>query len=56
MVTCLDAALVCGSDLCPCLQVGIEGVIHAMNELFSTHQDQAAGWGILLVDAANAFI
>ena len=26
-----------------------------MNQLFSTHQDQGTGWGILLVDAANAF-
>ena len=27
-----------------------------MNELFSIHQDQGAGWGVLLVDAINAFI
>jgi len=26
-----------------------------MNELFSTHQDLGTGWGVLLVDAANAF-
>ena len=26
-----------------------------MNEMFSTHQDQDSGWGVLLVDAANAF-
>ena len=26
-----------------------------MNELFSIHQDQGTGWGVLLVDAANAF-
>ena len=54
--TRLDAALVCGSDqLCAGLQVGIEGAIHAMNELFLAHQDQGTGWGVLLVDAANAF-
>jgi len=38
-----------------CLQVGIEGAIHPMNELFTTHQDDVNGWGVLLVDAANAF-
>jgi len=54
--TRLDAALVCGSDqLCAGLKVGIEGVIHGMNELFSAYQDQDTGWGVLLVDAANAF-
>jgi len=54
--TRLDAALGCGSDqLCAGLQAGIEGAIHGMNELFSTHQDQGTGWGVLLVDAANAF-
>ena len=26
-----------------------------MNEIFSTHQDQDLGWGVLLVNAANAF-
>ena len=25
-----------------------------MNELFSAHQDQSTGWGVLLVDKANA--
>ena len=49
-------ALACGSDqLCAGLQPGIEGTIHGMNELFSTHQDQGNGWGVLLVDATNAF-
>ena len=56
IATHLDAALVCGSDqLCAGLQVGVKGAIHGMNELFSTHQDQDSGWGVLLVDAANAF-
>jgi len=50
------AALVCGSDqLCGGLKAGIEGAIHAINDLFSAHQDQSSGWGILLFDAANAF-
>ena len=26
-----------------------------MNDLFATHQGQVNGWGVLLVDAANAF-
>ena len=56
LATHLDAALVCGSDhLCAGLQAGIEGAIHGMNELFSTHQDQGTGWGVSLVDAANVF-
>ena len=56
MATRLDATLVCGSDqLCAGLRVGIEGAIYAMHELFETHQDQSTGWGVLLVDAANAF-
>ena len=56
MATRLDAALVCDSDqLCVGLQAGIEGAIHAMNELFAAHQNDLNGWGMLLVDAANAF-
>jgi len=48
--------LACGSDqLCAGLQAGIEGAIHGMNELFSAHQDQCTGWGMLILDAANAF-
>ena len=53
MATCLDAAVVCDSDqLCTGLQVAIEGAIHGMNEMFSTHQDQDSGWGSLLNHAA----
>ena len=38
------------------IQASIEGTIHGINESFSTHWDQNIGWGVLLVDAANAFI
>ena len=56
LATHLDAALICGSDqLCDGLQAGIEGAIHGMNQLFSTHQDEGTGLGVLLVDAADAF-
>ena len=56
LATRLVAALICGSDqLCAGLQAGIERAIYGMNELFSTNQDQGNGWGVLLVDAANAF-
>jgi len=56
LATHLDAALVCGSDqLCAGLQAGIKGAIHAMSELLAAHQDDVNGWGVLLVDAVNAF-
>ena len=50
--TCFDAALVCVSG--QGLQAGIEGAIHAMNNLFTTHQlkDHKNGWGVLLVMAS----
>jgi len=39
LVTRFDASVICGSDqLCAGLQCGIEGVIHAMNELFDTNK------------------
>ena len=41
LATHLDADLVYGLDqICAGLQAGIEGAIHGMNQLFSTHQDQ----------------
>jgi len=56
MATRLDATLACGSDqLCAGLRAGIKGAIHAMHELLEIHQDQPTGWGVLLVDAANAY-
>ena len=56
LIITIDAALICGSDqLCAGLQACIEGAIHDMNQLFSTHQDQGTGWHVLLVNAAIAF-
>ena len=56
MATRFDAALVCGSDrLCMSLRLSIEGAIHGMIEMLSTHQDKDSRWGMLCVDAANAF-
>ena len=45
---------VCGvAQLCSGLRAGMEGAIHAVRELFDLHSDD--GWGVLLVDARNAF-
>jgi len=56
LVTCFDASGIWGSDqLCAGLQCGIEGAIHAMNELFDTNKPNSSGWGVLLIDASNAF-
>lgn len=54
MITCCDLEKLCGADqLCSGLRSGLEGVIHAVKELFDDHCNQ--GWGLLLVDASNAF-
>jgi hypothetical protein len=49
-----DVEEFCNSkQLCTGVQAGIEGAIHAMDELFSSNADK--GWCMLLVDASNAF-
>ena len=56
LATRIDVTAACGSDqLCAGLSSGIEGAIHAMNSLFMDHQCSPYGWGVLMVDAHNAF-
>ena len=54
LATCADLEQVCGTDqLCSDLRACMKGAIHAVKELFDLNRD--AGWGLLLVDAKNAF-
>ena len=54
MTTRTDIADLCGVDqLCSGIKGGIEGAFHAMKEFFEAKR--ASGWGLLLVDANNAF-
>jgi uncharacterized C2H2 Zn-finger protein len=46
----------CGqSQLCSGLSSGIEGAIHAMNNLYQDKCYPGSNWGMILVDANNAF-
>jgi hypothetical protein len=54
IVTGMDVEEVSGTDqLCTGIKGGIEGATHAMSDLYN--ENTAHGWGILMVDAANAF-
>ena len=50
-----DAAVACGNNnLCAGLKAGIEGGIHAIQQIWDSHNNEEE-WGFLLVDAKNAF-
>ena len=54
LATRMDAEEVAGvTQLCAGTRAGIEGAIHALNDLFEVNK--ANGWGVLLMDASNAF-
>ena len=54
MITRTDTEEVAGIDqLCEGMKLGIEGAIHAVNDMFN--ENKVNGWGVLLVDAKNAF-
>ena len=51
-----DLTVLSGTDqLCCGVKSGIEGAVHAITSLFEEHCDSPSGWGVLLVDASNAF-
>ena len=53
--TRVDVELACSSDqLCGGVRSGNEGATHAMTSLLLQH-GATSGWGVLLVDASNAF-
>jgi hypothetical protein len=58
LVSGWDVKEQCGIDqLCPGLEAGIKGGIHAIDELWRQHEEEEEEeeWGFLLVDAAHAF-
>ena len=46
--------MICGSDqLCAGVRMGIEGAIHTIGDL---NEHAVSDWGLLMIDATNAFI
>ena len=51
-----EATRACGTDqLCAGLEAGIEGGIHFIRQLQDEHLEDPDPWGMLLIDAKNAF-
>ena len=51
-----EATRACGTDqLCSGLEAGIEGGIHHMRSMWDEHEGDEEEWGVLLIDAKNAF-
>ena len=56
MTTSADIVDLCGVNrLCGGIRSGIKGTVHAMNDLSTQHHNAVPEWGVLLVDASNAF-
>ena len=54
--TRLDLAVICGTDqLCGGMKCGNEGAVHVVADPFEDNHSLPTGWGVLLVDASNAF-
>ena len=51
-----QATKACGIDqLCCGFEAGIEGAVHHIRGLWENHADDEEPWGVLLIDARNAF-
>ena len=51
-----EATRACGTDqLCAGLEASIEGGIHSIRLLEAEHKENPYPWGMLLIDARNAF-
>ena len=51
-----EATRACGIDqLCGGLEAGMEGAMHHVRSLWDQNFDEEEDWGILLIDARNAF-
>ena len=54
IITRDDVEMTCGTDqLCAGVKMGIEAAFHAVHDLFEDNKE--SDWGILTIDASNAF-
>jgi hypothetical protein len=55
-VTRDDAEAICGTDqLCAGVKMGTEAAFHAFHDLFESQSSLEPDWGLLTIDASNAF-